>query len=192
MKHNHFFSFSMILGACLMTSCSSLCLFEGIGVESSIKRKCVFTDKNIEIIPHGDTCFKGFMYTIYDNFDIAKYEYVGEINRNGDTIQLVLQTFYFNIIESQRCNSKMLMYQNKVLLGYYLFPCEELDFCVIDNNIKCSLTSNPKCITFLDFDPSNPHDWYIRYTEGTGDIVSFEKYDFGSSYFLPYNLIFAY
>lgn len=191
MKYTRFFIFSMILGFSLMASCSSLGPSEGIGVKASIKSKYVFTDKNIEIIPHSDTCFKDYIYTIYDNFDIAKYKFIGEINRNGDTIQLVMQSFYFNIAESQRCSSKMLIYQNKVLLGYYLFPCEEFDFCVIDNNIKCSLTSNPKCITFLDFDPSNPHDWYIRYTEENGDLVSFEKYDFGSSCFLPYNLIFA-
>jgi len=86
----------------------------------------------------------------------------------------------------------MLVYQNKGLIGYYLLSCEDFDFRVIDNNLICSLIADPKCVNVLDFDPRKPHDWYIHYTEETGDVVSFEKYDPGSSCgYLPCHLMFA-
>ena len=179
-------------GLCLMESCSSLNPSEikmGIGSSST---RCLFVDNNIEIATHNDTCLRKNLYIVYDNFDIAKYHYLGEVIKQSDTIQFVRLSVYFNIAESPRCNSKMLIYINKKLAGYYyLFSCEDFDFQITDNKLICVLATNQNCITVLDFEPNKPRDWYIPFTDTTGDMVPFERYDTGSFYgHFPDTLIF--
>lgn len=191
MKVSPFVYLYLLFGLCLMESCSSLTLSEdkmGLGASSN---GCLFVDNNIEIQTYNDTCLRKNMYIVYDNFDIAKYHYLGEVIKRADTIQFVRLSVYFNIAESPRCNSKMLIYLNKKLNGYYLFSCEDFDFQITDNKLICILTTNPNCITVLDFEPSKPRDWYIQFTDTTGDIVPFEKND-ADSYgdYFPNTLMF--
>lgn len=191
MKKSPFVYLYLLLGLCLLESCSSSSHSEvmvGLGTSSN---GCLFVDNNIEIKAHNDTCLGKSIYVVFDNFDIAKYHFLGEIIKRADTIQYVRLSVYFNIAESPRCNSKMLIYVNKKLTGYYLFSGDVFDFQIKDNNLICVLTTNPNCSTVLDFEPSKPRDWYIRFTDTTGDILPFEKFDTGSHYdYLPNTLMF--
>lgn len=191
MKVPPFVYLYLFLGLFLMESCSSSNHPEVMVRLGASSNGCLFADNNIEIIPRNDTCLNKSMYIVFDNLDIAKYHYLGEVIKRADTIQFVCLSVYFNITESPRCNSRMLIYLNKKFAGYYLFSGDVFDFQIKDNNLICFLTTNPSCITVLDFEPRKPRDWYIRFTDTTGDILHFEKCDTGSHYdYLPNTLMF--
>ena len=142
-----------------------------------------YVDENIEIFLKNDTNTQNTVYSVYFNegLEVAKYHLIGTIRHGMDTIQLVHFLFFFNIEESTRCNSKILVYKNRELIGYYYVGGDDFFFMLVGNTITCYPKGNNSCVSFLDFNPDNPGDWFILYenkeNQRIGDSISFEKTD---------------
>lgn len=184
---------NFIMGICLVESCSLMWPSgEGMELASAKDSCCIFADSSVEIRIQEDDIHKDIIYSVLENNDIAKYHYLGEIKKGADSIQFVRLSIYFNITESTRCNSKILIYRNKLLVGYYLVPCEDFVFRITDNKLECVPTANHSCITFLDFDPYKPRDLYLQYADDTRDIITFERFNANTyNNYLPFTLMFT-
>ena len=181
---------------CLIASCTTphSNQYESIR-HDNISVKPSFSDDSIEIVQENNSNLRNTIYIVYDGFDIAKYHFIGSIRKGLDSIQFVHFLLFFNIDESMRCNSKMLIYRNRLLMGYYPLGSDDFHFEMRDGVMTCNPKGNSKILSLLDFDPKLPNDWFILYTIKDnlelGDSVFFVRCDTNMCEdYLPRQLMF--
>lgn len=176
---------------CLMVVCST---FSSCNTAKTLQKNrstnLIYKDETIDIIKKNNSDTLSCTYIVYNNLDIGKYRFIGEIHEDTNTIQFVSLSYYFNVIESVRCNSRILIYINKRLDGYYMVDCDRYSFSIVNNVLQCTETDNPHSSTLLFFDVLHPLSWRIQHTDSTVDDIPYEKADSFFYSYIPYYSIF--
>jgi len=116
-----------------------------------------------------------------NNSDEAEeYYLIGSIHDDYDSLQFVLYNYYFNNVNSQRCNNKLLVFINKEYYGYYYIGNGEIRFFIKDNELWCAINNTTTCLITIFQNKLNLSDLFIYYNRGdfpTGDSIYFTKYN---------------
>lgn len=116
-----------------------------------------------------------------NNSDEAEeYYLIGSIHNDYDSLQFVLYNYYFNNVNSQRCNNKLLVFINKEYYGYYYIGNGEIRFFIKDNELWCAINNTTTCLITIYQNKLNLSDLFIYYNRGdfpTGDSIYFTKYN---------------
>ena len=168
MKHTNYNIKQQSLGLCILVSLIFILL-------SACTSSMQMRKEKVEVYACEDTI------GIVSVSDYVKYQPVGAIVSANDTIKFVLQTIYFNIKRSPRCNTKLAIYTNNNLYGYYPLGGDYYTFFVENNILNC-INKESKYVTKISFSNGIAESIFIYYDDTYGDYYTLDTENKDTTY----------